>query len=175
MSLSCSSGSNFMSTTIHILSAPSSLLFRQSTQTLWHHRKNPISRRVYGESLCYQAVLLIYCTPLSSPPLDMQQHSELTLTSFLLPLLISCLRCTSHSHSVHLTAHQYPTKKCWVLLSMFPQWSTSGAWAFINNSEYNQGCVQTFRTIENFFIILSIPILIFIFYISHNLSGKRSV
>lgn len=133
MSLSCYS-SNFMSATIHILSAPSSLLFRQSTQTLWHQRKIPISRRVYGESLCYQAVLLIYCTPLSSPPLDMQQHSELTLTSFLLPLLISCLRCTSHSHSVHLTAHQYPTKKCWVLLSMFPQWSLNGQHQVLGHS-----------------------------------------
>ena len=170
MSLSCSSSSNFMPTTIHISSAPSCLLFRQSTQTLWHQRKLPISRRVYGESLCYQVVLLIYYTPLNSPPLDMQQHSELTLTSFLLPRLIGHLKCTSFCHTMHLTAHQYPTKKCWVLISMFPQWSTSGTWAFINNSEYNQGCVQTFRAIENFSIILSTPILIFIFYIIHHLS-----
>lgn len=164
MSLSCSSGCNCIPFAICISSgAPSHLVLRQTTQTDFVIRENSLSsRRDHGVCSHYVRFVLIYCTPLSSPPLEIPALlcSKLGIHLHFLP------PCSADQSSQMHIPWSFCTPKCSSVLNH----AVLGPYikdtlmvnirylVCINNSEYNQNCLHTFRAIEDFFIIFSIPV-----------------
>lgn len=88
--------------TIYITSpAPSHVIFRQSAPINFVIRENaPPSRRGHGEGSCYVRFFLShYCTPLSSPPLDMPMF-QVPLCSSTQSSASSCWLVISDVHPI---------------------------------------------------------------------------